>query len=197
MEYRDVTLARRSIYPLQNASPVKDEALIARLKEVLNEAPSAFNAQATRMVVALGPSHKKVWEIAKNVLRKIVPPDKFKATEAKLSMFGAAYGTVLLYEETTTVEELKAKYPLYAKSEDEWADQTIGILMFYVWTTLVDLGFGANMQHYNPLIDEEVATAFGVPKGWKLKGEIVFGKASFKPGPKDYLPIDTRIIVSK
>lgn len=197
MEYRDVMLKRRSTYVLKPASPVSDDVLIKRLKEALNEAPSAYNGQSPRLVICFGDAHKKVWEITKATLRKTVPADAFPRTEAKLNGFEAAYGTLLLYTDMPTVEGLIKRYPLYAEKEEPWAHQTIGIAVLTLWETLIDLGLAANMQHYNPLIDKEVAKAFGVPDGWRLECQIVFGTEGAKPGPKDYLPIDRRVLIAK
>jgi uncharacterized protein len=197
MEFRDVTLKRRSVYMLKPVSPLSDEALVARLKETLAEAPSAFNGQAPRLVICLGDAHKKVWEIAKAELKKVVPPKAFTRTEAKLTMFGAAYGTLLLYTDKPTTEKLKADYPLYAKAEDEWADHNIGIMILSLWDTLVDLGLSANLQHYNPLIDGALAKEFQVPETWQLKGQIVFGTQGFPPDSKTHLPIDERVWLKK
>lgn len=197
MEFRDVTLRRRSIYMLKNASSVSDEVLISRLQEAMKEAPSAFNGQATRLVICLGDAHRKVWEITKDQLRKIVPPKAFVKTEAKINGFENAYGTLLLYTDKPTTEALKVQYPLYAKAQDEWAEHNIGIMIFYLWTTLVDLGLAANMQHYNPLIDADLAKAFSVPSSWTLKCEIVFGTQGFAPDAKEYKPIEERVFVKR
>lgn len=197
MEFRDATLKRRSTYMLKNASPVSDEVLVARLQEAMKEAPSAFNEQAPRLVICFGNAHKKVWETTKDQLRKIVPPANFARTEAKINMFENAYGTLLLYTDKPTTDALKTKYPLYAKNQDQWADHNIGIMIFYLWTTLVDLGLAANMQHYNPLIDADLAKAFAVPDGWILECEIVFGTQAFGSAAKEYKPIEERVFVKK
>lgn len=42
------------------------------------------------------------------------------------------------------------------------------MMQFAVWTALTDLGLGVNLQHYNPLIDDEVKKLTGVPKEWQL-----------------------------
>lgn len=197
MDYRAVLAKRRSVYSLKPTSPVADDLLINRLEEVLDEAPSAFNAQSPRLVICLGTAHKAVWEITKDALRKIVPPEKFKNTESKLNMFENAYGTLLLYTETKTVDKLKADYPLYANIQDQWADHNIGIVLIDLWDTLVDLGLAANLQHYNPLIDAEVQKKFAVPSSWRLEGEIVFGTEGFAPSDKEKLAIESRVILAK
>ena len=46
---------------------------------------------------------------------------------------------------------------------------------FYLWTALEAEGFGANLQHYNPLPDVRAAETFNIPKEWVLKAQLVFG----------------------
>lgn len=46
---------------------------------------------------------------------------------------------------------------------------------FAVWVMLEDAGFGASLQHYNPLIDEEVAKTWDIPSYWRLIAEMPFG----------------------
>lgn len=46
---------------------------------------------------------------------------------------------------------------------------------YVIWTALEVEGAGANLQHYNPIIDEEVAARFDLPKNWSLKAQLVFG----------------------
>jgi predicted oxidoreductase (fatty acid repression mutant protein) len=64
-----------------------------------------------------------------------------------------------------------------------------------VWTALELEGFGANLQHYNPLIDDKVAATWGVPKDWELASTLVFGTPVGEPGDKTFLPLEERVKV--
>ena len=44
-----------------------------------------------------------------------------------------------------------------------------------VWTMLEDAGFGASLQHYNPLIDKEVRERWDLPAAWRLFAQMPFG----------------------
>ena len=50
------------------------------------------------------------------------------------------------------------------------------MLQFAVWSGLRTLGIGANLQHYNPLIDDRVRETFGIPEGYRLIAQMPFGK---------------------
>lgn len=193
MEYRKLIKKRRSVYALEKGSPVSDEELIRRVKEAVSYSPTAFDSRATRIVIALGDSHSFVWKSVHDALEKIVPPAKFRSTEEKLKAFDGAYGTVLVYKDLTAIEELKKEYPTYANRQDDWGEQNVGILVHALWLTLVDLGFGVNIQHYDPLLDEAVNREFGVEDGLKLETEIVFGLPNMVPEEKEIPDPETRV----
>ena len=64
-----------------------------------------------------------------------------------------------------------------------------------MWTALEKEGFGANLQHYNPLIDEKIAATWNVPQNWSLKSQLVFGKPAGQPYPKTFKPLEERVFV--
>lgn len=86
--------ARRSYYPLKKESPIDDKKIQEIVTTALLQVPSSFNSQSTRIVLLLKDEHDKFWELVKEVLKGVVPGDKFATTEAKLDMFKGAYGSV-------------------------------------------------------------------------------------------------------
>lgn len=64
-----------------------------------------------------------------------------------------------------------------------------------VWISLQSEGLGANLQHYNPLIDDQVAKTWDIPSSWKLEGQIVFGTPAEKVEEKEFDPIESRFKV--
>ncbi|WP_289143045.1 nitroreductase family protein [uncultured Brevibacillus sp.] len=184
---------RRSFYGISKEAVVSD----SRIQEVINEAvkhtPSAFNSQSARVVVLLGEQHDKLWNITKETLRKIVPADNFASTEDKMNAFGSGYGTVLFFEDQSVVEGLQKQFELYKDNFPIWSQHSSGMLQFVVWTALENEGFGATLQHYNPLIDEEVQQTWNVPSSWKLIAQMPFGKPTSEPGEKQFQPLEDRV----
>ena len=184
---------RRSYYGISKEAVVSD----SRIQEVINEAvkhtPSAFNSQSARVVVLLGEQHDKLWNITKETLRKIVPADNFASTEEKMNAFGSGYGTVLFFEDQSVVEGLQKQFELYKDNFPIWSQHSSGMLQFVVWTALENEGFGATLQHYNPLIDEEVQQTWNVPSSWKLIAQMPFGKPTSEPGEKQFQPLEERV----
>ena len=85
---------RRTIYQLKKESPISDAKIQEIVTDALLHVPSSFNSQSTRMVILLKEEHAKLWDIAKDVLKAIVPAEQYSGTEQKLNGFQAAYGTV-------------------------------------------------------------------------------------------------------
>ena len=75
---------RRTYYSITNQSPISDQEIECIVSTVVRHVPSAFNSQSTRVVLLLGESHKKLWKIVKDALKKIVPADAFVKTEEKI-----------------------------------------------------------------------------------------------------------------
>lgn len=70
------------------------------------------------------------------------------------------------------------------------------VLTFYVvWISFQSEGLGASLQHYNPLIDDQVAKTWDIPSSWKLEGQMVFGTPGEKIEDKDFDPIEPRFRV--
>jgi predicted oxidoreductase (fatty acid repression mutant protein) len=95
------------------------------------------------------------------------------------------------------VEGLQQQFPRYAENFPLWSHQTSAMHQFAIWTMLEEIGFGVNLQHYNPLIDEEVAREWKLPSTWKLIAEMPFGVPTSEPGEKQYQPIDDRVKIFK
>jgi predicted oxidoreductase (fatty acid repression mutant protein) len=62
-----------------------------------------------------------------------------------------------------------------------------------VWSGLETLGFGANLQHYNPLVDPGLSKAFDVPTEWQLKAQLVFGSIESPASEKTFKPVEERV----
>lgn len=60
---------------------------------------------------------------------------------------------------------------------------------------LEDAGFGASLQHYNPLIDKEVRKEWKINPDWELIAQMPFGSPLQQPENKEFTPLDDRLIV--
>jgi uncharacterized protein len=183
---------RRTHYPLSKDVPLSNEQIDKIVSEALQEVPSSFNSQSNRAVVLHGAHHDKLWDITHDALKAIVPAEAFEATAGKIAMFKAAAGTVLFFEDQDVVNGLQQNFAAYADKFPIWADQSGGMLQFAIWTALEAEGLGANLQHYNPIIDAQVAAEWKVPSSWKLNAQLVFGGITAELSPKEYKPLEEK-----
>lgn len=187
---------RRSIYALNKQLPVPAADVVKTIEHAVKHTPSAFNSQSTRLVVLLGAEHEKLWQLAEQALVAIVPADKFQPTKDKLASFAAGAGTVLFFEDQTVVKGLQDKFPAYAENFPVWAEHADAMHQYAIWTTLAAAGIGANLQHYNPLIDSAVAQTWDIPANWHLRAQLVFGGIAAAPAEKALAPTAERLRVA-
>lgn len=187
---------RRSYYAISNQTTIPDDEIEEIIDLAVLHTPSPFNSQSPRLVLLLKEHHIRLWEIVKETLKKIVPAAAFTTTEAKINKsFAAGYGTVLFFEETNIVKGLQQAFPSYHDKFPQWSQHTSAMHQLAVWTMLEDAGFGASLQHYNPLVDEQVKKEWKLPQSWELIAQMPFGLPLEPPGKKEYKPLCDRVRV--
>lgn len=184
---------RRSYYGIDSKSPISDDRLRTLIEEAVKYTPSAMNSQSSRVVVLLKEEHDKFWDLTKEALRKVVPVEQFNPTNDKIDSFKNGYGTVLFYEDMDVIRSLEEKFELYKHNFPVWSHQASGISQFIIWNTLELEGFGASLQHYTELIEEDVRKEWKIPSSWKLIAQMPFGTPTMEPSKKDFQPIDERV----
>lgn len=187
---------RRSIYALSNKLPVSNDEIVELVEHAVLHTPSSFNSQSTRVVVLFGDDHHKLWQITEDTLRGMVDnEEQFAATKQKIAGFKAGAGTVMFFEDHSVVRDMQAAAPLYADKFPIWAHQTNAMHQYIIWTALASINVGANLQHYNPIIDKEVASTWNIDEHWELNAQMVFGAIEQPAGDKAFKPIEERMQV--
>ena len=102
---------------------------------------------------------------------------------------------MLFYEDKNVTESLQEQFALYADRFPVWAQQTSAMHQYAMWTELRTLNVGANLQHYNPLVDEDAAKAYAIPDSWELVAQMPFGNIVEPAGEKTYQPVSERMKV--
>ena len=138
---------RRSYYSISNDSPVQDE-----------------------------DEHQKLWRIVKDQLEERLSEEQYRQSEKKIdTSFSCGYGTILFFEDRSIVEGLQKQFPTYHENFPTWSQHTSAMHQLAIWTMLEDKGLGASLQHYNPLIDEDVRSTWHLPETWQLIAQMPFG----------------------
>ena len=194
--FQEALVNRRSYYRLSDKSPVSDKKIIEMLNLAILHVPSAFNSHSTLIVLHFAEHHLRMLDIEKMELKKIVSPESIKNTERKIDNgFRSGYGTVLFYEDKTTVKQLQDENPIYSERFPTWSQQTSAMHQFAVWTMLEDMGFGASLQHYNPIIDCAVRKEWNISGTWELIAQMPFGSPAEDMLHKTFLPEEERVLV--
>ena len=190
MSIRESLQQRRSVYGLKKKLPVSMEAIRQLVTETTELVPDAFNMHSQRVVLALGERHDALWDAVYDAFGG-------KVAREKIDSFKAGAGTVLYFIDTDVVKSLQDKFPLYAANFPIWAQQSNGMLQISIWAGLRELGVGANIQHYNPVIDDAVKKLFSLPESYQLIAQMPFGGIAREPEPKEKEDITKRVIIAE
>ena len=181
---------RRTIYNLNKELPVRKDEIIKTVETVTELVPDSFNMKSSRVVVVLGDKQDLLWDTIYDVYGG-------KVAREKIDGFKAAAGTILYFYDETVVKSLQEKFPLYANNFPVWASQSSGMLQLSIWSALRELNVGANLQHYNPVIDEKVKALFDIPESYVLVAQMPFGGIVSLPDAKPKEDISQRVKVVK
>lgn len=190
MKIIDVLEKRRSYYVINKDILVSQDKIIDFIYKTTELVPDAFDMKSSRVIVALGEEHDKLWDNIYDVFGGEVPREKIDG-------FKAGYGTILYFYDMDVVDDLKLQYELYADRFEDWAIQVSGMLQINIWSGLRELDIGASLQHYNPIIDDMVREMFDLPSSWVLNAQMPFGGIVSEPEPKEKEDISKRVIISK
>ncbi len=181
---------RRSYYSISKELPVTIEEVTKSIEALAELVPDAFNMKSSRLVIALGEKHDLLWDSIYEVFDGQVPKDKTDS-------FKAGAGTVLYFYDQAVVKGLQDQFPSYAGNFPGWALQANAMLQISIWSELRELGIGASLQHYNPVIDQKVRELFDVPESYQLIAQMPFGGIVEEPGLKEKEDISKRVRIVK
>lgn len=195
MTFKTLIQNRRSVYQLNQNIDISHDQINDLISVCVKECPSAFNSQSARVVILYGQSYHDFWQLVLHALQKIVPSHQFSETQKRIHSFCAGIGTILFFEDMTVVQELQKNMPLYHDNFPLWSQQSNAMLQYMVWLGLSQKHIGASLQHYNPLVDEDIRHKFHIPENWKLIAQMPFGGINGGLKEKSYEPLDERVIV--
>ncbi|KAK6379614.1 type II nitroreductase [Exophiala oligosperma] len=201
--FLDAIKYRRTIYGVTDNVSVSDGRIIEIVNEVIQIIPSSWNMQSTRIVVTLGAAHKKFWDAVINAARPFVLETKgesdWKRNEDRFNSFKAAYGTISLFEDHTSIENLHGRFSQFPITVFEtFAEHSNAMHQIALWTALELEGLGASLQHshFVPGVEDGIRSTFDIPPTWSVKAEIVFGAlAGDRPTKPEKKPVSTTVKV--
>ncbi|MDM1758811.1 MULTISPECIES: nitroreductase family protein [unclassified Acinetobacter] len=196
--FLDLIKNRRTIYAIGRRVEQTPEQLTALIQNAIKQSPSSFNSQSSRAVILFNQQHEKFWQLVKEKLRSYAV-DEVAATktDTRIESFKAGFATVLFFEDLDVVKHLQDQFPLYADNFPIWSEHSTAIAQFATWTALHTEGLGGSLQHYNPIVDDQVHTEWDIPASWKLRAQFVFGSIEAPATEKTYIEDQVRFKVFK
>lgn len=187
-EFLNLIEQRRTIYALAKNVVQTPEYLTDLIQRTIRESPSSFNSQSSRAVILFNAEHEKFWNFVKQELQAYATDEAAAAkTAAKMDSFAAGLGTILFFEDMSVVKDLQTRFALYAENFPIWAEHSTAMAQFATWTALHTEGLGASLQHYNPIVDQQVHKEWDIPQNWKLRAQLVFGSIEAEAKAKTYI----------
>ena len=192
MSFFETLKTRRSVYKLNKKLPVAQDKVFEIIKDAVRYVPDAFNMKSQRVVIITGDKNQEFWNGVYDVLVSITSG---AVSRERIDSFMAGYGTILYFYDNDVLNEYRKKFAQYAGNFDNWATQSNAMLQFAIWTGFADVGIGASLQHYNPVIDNMVQKMFNVPDNWILNAQMPFGGIAAEPEPKPADDVSSRVVV--
>lgn len=190
MSIVDSLARRRSYYAIGKSLPVDEEYLIKQISDMVRLVPDAFDMRSQRVVLVLGDRQDELWDAIYDAFGGKVPREKTDG-------FRAGAGTALFFYDADVVKAMQDRFPRYADNFPLWALQSNGMLQLSVWCALRELGLGASLQHYNPVIDRVVRDLFNLPDSYVLLAQMPFGAIKEEPPVKGEEDISMRMRVMR
>ncbi len=186
MGFVDSLKKRRSYYQINKEIKVDEQQIVSMIQEVALNTPDAFNMQSARIIVLFNEKHNELWD-------RIYDAFQGKVAREKTNSFRNGYGTILFFIDEDTVKTCQEEFPTYADNFPVWANQANGMVQSNLWVGLRELGLGASLQHYNPVVDEAVKNLSGADASWRLVAQMPFGAIESEPEPKEKMDITQRV----
>lgn len=190
MKILDSLKNRRSYYNIDKNIPVKEEVIYKFIEDSTEIVPDAFNMKSSRVIVVTGDKQDELWDNIYDVFEGKVPREK-------IDSFKNGYGTILYFYDKDVVENYKREFESYKDKFEMWALQASAMLQITIWSGLRELGIGASLQHYDPIIDDMVREMFDIGDSYILNAQMPFGGILEEPDAKDKEDISKRVKIFK
>lgn len=185
-ELKDLLTKRRSHYAIGANTDVTAADVTAALNEVIPQVPSAFNSQATRVVVVSGEKNAQLWDLIKGVQQEVLDEATLNFMTPIMDGAREAVGTILFFEDRDAVE---AGIPANEERRLVYKNHASANAQLTAWLALTELGLGANLQHFNigyeQGFDRAIRELLDVSETWELIAEMPFGSIEAPAAEKE------------
>ena len=110
--FLDAVEGRRTIYKIENKSPISDERIAELVTFAIKHCPSPYNVQSARAVILFREQHEKLWDMADAMLKRSMPEAAYQGLAPKVQGFKNGYGSILWFEDDAALKLLQEKNPV-------------------------------------------------------------------------------------
>lgn len=189
----DLIEKRRTIYALGKNTEHTQEEVTARIREVVKQAPTAFNSQTTRVVVLFDEANEKFWDHIYDVQKDVLEGGMWDMMSGVMVGAKDAMGTVLFFEDQDAVDEM----PAQGVRGEAYKQNNNANSQYGVWLALAEMDLGASLQHFNvgyeQGFDKGTKEMFNLPESYEMLAQMPFGSVEQAAGEKEH--IDTNVQV--
>lgn len=193
--FTQLVKSRRTRYAIGNNADVTKEEVVARLREVAKEVPTAFNSQTSRLVVVFGEDNEKLWGHILDVQKEVLQGEMWDMMSGVMQGAKGAFGTILFFEDLDAV----AAMPVQGARGEAYKQNNNANLQYAAWLALTELGLGASLQHMNvghaEAYDRSILEMFNLPANYELIAQMPFGSIEGEAFPKEYIADEERVQV--
>lgn len=194
-QFTDLVKARRTHYAIGNDTKLSKDEIVARIREVAREVPSASNSQTTRLVIVFGEENEKLWDHILDVQKDVMQGEMWDMMSGVMQGAKNAVGTILFFEDLDAVE----KMPAQGDREEAYKQNNNANTQYAIWLALTELGLGGSLQHMNigheQGFDKSVLEMFNLPENYEMIAQMPFGSIEGDALPKEYIEDDVRVQV--
>lgn len=193
--FTELVRSRRTRYAIGNNTEITKEDIVARLRAVAKEVPTAFNSQTSRLVVVFGEDNEKLWGHILDVQKDVMQGEMWEMMSGVMQGAKGAVGTVLFFEDLDAV----AAMPVQGARGEAYKQNNNANLQYATWLALTELGLGASLQHMNvghtEGFDKSILEMFNLPANYEMIAQMPFGSIEGEAYPKEYIEDEVRVQV--
>lgn len=195
-DFKDLQKKRRSTYVVGKNTDVSQDEIVAQIREIAKEVPTAFNSQTSRHVVLFNDQVEKFWSKIEDVQKEVLDADTWAAMGPVIQGSKNALGTVLFFEDRDAVSN---GIPAAAARQEAYKQNNAGNAQYAIWLGLTELGLGGSLQHFNvgyeQGFDSAIREMFDLPDSYELIAQLPFGSIEQEYDAKDYIDSEVEVQV--
>lgn len=186
---------RRSIYALGKNSKYSKQQIEDRIREVVQQVPTAFNSQTTRVVVLFDEANIKFWDHIYDVQKDVLEGETWDMMSGIITGAKNGIGTVLFFEDKDEVEKMPAR----GVRQEAYKQNNNANAQYAVWLALAEMDLGASLQHFNvgyeQGFDKGTKEMFNLPESYEMLAQMPFGSVEQEAGVKEHINTNVQVKV--